>query len=137
MAAAKQPPPELPPDAKAQVDALPPWLRDSAARAFVATANPKAAAKAERERAETDRLTRFNNLVDLIASALPTASRPSSLGRSKEAQVGIEALRRVLGGKPPRECEPAVLATCESIIRETKERIRNSRKPPPAGRGAP
>ncbi|HKY40668.1 MAG TPA: hypothetical protein VJN18_32255 [Polyangiaceae bacterium] len=137
MASAKQHPLELPPDAKAHVDALPPWLRDVAAQSFAATSNPTNVAKAERERAETDRLTRFNNLVDLIASALPTESRPSSLGRSREAQVGIEALRRVLGGKPPRECEAAVLATCESIIRETKERIRKANRPPPAGRGAP
>lgn len=132
MAAAKRPLPPLPPDAQAHVDGLPPWLRDVAAGAFAATTQtPEAAAKVERERAETDRLARFQRLVDIAGSALR-----GDLGRSKEAQECQEAVRRVLAGRAPRESEVATLVLCESIVREAKERIRNARRTAPAGRGA-
>ncbi len=132
MAAAKAPPKPLPPDAKAQVDALPPWLREVAAGAFHAVAPEGEIAKQERERAETDRLTRHTQLCDQVVWALR-----GGLGRSRDAAECIAALTRVLNGVEVRKAEFAVLALCESIIREAKERIRKARKPPPAGRGAP
>jgi hypothetical protein len=133
MASAKQPPPPLPPDAQAHVERLPPWLRDVAAGAFAATTQtPAAVAKADRERAETDRLANFQRLVGIAGGALR-----GDLGKSKEAQDCQEAIRRVLAGRAPHEAEVATLVLCESIVREAKERIQKARRPPPAGRGAP
>jgi len=132
MAAAKVPPKPLPPDVKAHVDGLPPWLRDVAAGAFQAVAPASAMQQQERERAETDRLTRHTQLCDQIVSVLR-----GSLGRSKDAAICIEAIKRTLAGQEVRKAEMATLVFCESIIREAKERIRSNRKPPPAGRGAP
>lgn len=123
--------PALPVDAKAHVEALPDWLRDSAAEAFQAVAPPSVMQKAERERAETDRLTQHTRLVDQVVRVLR-----GELGRSKEAQPCIASITALLCGRQPRQAELATLITCESIIREAKQRIRNNKKPPPAGRGA-
>jgi hypothetical protein len=90
-----------------------------------------AARKAERERAETDRLTRHTQLVDQVQFVLR-----GGLGRHKEAAVCIESLQRLLGATPPRQAETAILITCESIIREAKQRIRKSKRAGRAGRSA-
>ena len=121
----------LPPDAQAHVDSLPTWLRDVAAEAFVATAGSAGVAKDQRERAETDRLTRHTQMVDQVVAVLR-----GSLGKRKEAVEAIAAINRVLNGVQPRLAETASLVLCESIIKEAKQRIRNSRSAPPAGRGS-
>lgn len=124
-------PPALPPDAQAHVESLPAWLRDVAASAFVATADSAGVAKDQRERAETDRLTRHTQLVDQVVWVLR-----GGLGRHKEAAVAIESINRVLAGVQPRQSQVASLVLCESIIKEAKQRIRNSKAPAPPGRGA-
>jgi hypothetical protein len=90
-----------------------------------------AARKAERERAETDRLTRHTQLVDQVVFVIR-----GGLGKGKESQEAMAAIERVLAGVQPRLAQLAPLVLCESIIRETKERIRKNKAPPPAGRGA-
>jgi hypothetical protein len=105
-----------------------------AARIAAITESPgldDAVARAERERAETDRLTRHTQLCDAVVYVLR-----GGLGKSKEAATCIEALKRTLAGVEVRKAETATLVFCESIIREAKERIRKARRPPPAGRGA-
>jgi hypothetical protein len=93
-------------------------------------AQDDAARKAERERAETDRLTRHTQMVDQIMRVLR-----GELGRTKVATQAVEAIKRLLGDVEPRKAETAILVTCESIIRGAKNEIRKSRRPPPAGRG--
>ncbi len=88
-----------------------------------------AARRAERERAETDRLTRHTQYVDRVMWLLR-----GGLGRRKEAAEAIAAVTRLLAGIEPRKAETATLIACDSIISEAKKRIRAAKRP--EGRGA-
>lgn len=88
-----------------------------------------AARQAERERADADRLQRHTQLVDAIQFV-----QRGGLGRNKDATIAIDSIARVLGGRPPRECEMAQLVLCESIIREAKQRIWQAKKAKRKGR---
>lgn len=88
-----------------------------------------AARQAQRERADADRLQRHTQLVDLIQGV-----QRGTLGKSKDAAAAIEGIARVLNGRPPRECEMAQLAVCETMIREAKTRIREAKKAKRKGR---
>jgi hypothetical protein len=106
-------------------------IADSIAKITNSPGLEDAVRKAERERAETDRLARHTRLCDQVVWALR-----GGLGKSKEAAACIASLTSLLGGVQPRQAEMAILVTCERIIREAKERIRKGKRPPPAGRGA-
>lgn len=104
---------------------------DLVAAAVNAPGQDDAARKAERERAETDRLTRHTQMVDQVMRVLR-----GELGRTKVATQAVEAITRLLGNAEPRKAEPATLVACVSIIQGAKNEIRRAKRPPPAGRGA-
>jgi hypothetical protein len=125
MAAARRPPPDLPPDASAQVARLPPWLQDVAAEAFVAV-DEAGARNAVKEREEAERTRNFMALVDEAHQAIA-----GSWGKEVKA-----AAERLLGNADPRKAEVATLVLIQSVVREEKIRRRKARHHQPAGRGA-
>jgi hypothetical protein len=109
---------------------------DEMAEEIAALANKpgqsEAARKVEQEQADAARASRRVELAALVVGV-----QRGSLGRHKEATVCIESLNRLLNGIAPRDAETAILITCESIVREAKERIRKAKRTARAGRGAP
>lgn len=129
MATARRPPlklEDLPPDAAAMVARMPPWLREVAPGAFQAV-DDQGSERAVKERQETDRTHRQQQLADLAGAAIA-----GQWGKETKA-----AAERVLAGVSPRQAQWASLVLIESIVREEKIRRQKARRPPPAGRGAP